>query len=122
MPYSYSYDEAKKIILVMQAGAANRYKEALDWMLYVRTDPRVGGGYGILCDLREGNLQLSPAEAFTCGTLLGRFFHGQKIAFVIPDALKPMLEKQVLAVRAAAEVQGFSDARDAERWLGAASG
>ena len=117
MAYAHSFDADRKLILVVQSEGENYYKEMLDWMMAVRTDPAFSRGYGILCDFRDGTVQLSPTDAFTCGTILQYFFAGQKVAFVIPDGLKPMVEKQVLAVHTALEVRGFALLQDAENWL-----
>lgn len=118
MAYSHSYDVEKKIILVVQAGTANHYKEMLDWMMAARTDPLFGNSYGILCDLREGFVHLSSIDAYTCGSILRYFFPGQKIAFLIPDSLRPTLENLVLAVQSTVKVREFAGLKDAEDWLG----
>ena len=119
MAYSYSYHAGQKIILVLQTGTTNYYKETLDWMMNVRADPQYDRKYGVLCDFREGTVHLTSTDAFTCGMLLGRLFAGHRIAYVIPDALKAMVEKQILAVQSAAQVRDFSAIRDAEAWLAA---
>lgn len=121
MAYSLSYDADKKIILVVQSGTANHYKEMLDWMMLARTDRRFSREYGILCDLREGMVRLSPTDAYTCGSILKYFFPGQRIAFVIPGGLKAILEQLALAVQTTAKVRDFAELRDAESWLGAAA-
>src|SRR5260221_4221204 len=108
MAYSYSYHATTKIIQVVQSGIANCVKETLHWMMAVRTDKRFGSEYGILCDFREGSVQISSNDAFTCGTIISYFFPKQKIAFVIPDILRSMVVKQALAVQRAAELRSFS--------------
>jgi len=117
MAYSYSYHVGQAIVLVLQTGMANYYTEMLNWMMNVRSDPRFTREYAILCDFRDGTLELSLADAFTCGTVLNCLFKGQKIAFVVPDALKAVVSKLSLESRSAADVRDFSAMQDAENWL-----
>ena len=119
MAYSHSYDVIHKFILVVQSGMDNSWERMLEWMRNVRTDPSFDNEYGILCDFREGAAQLSATEAYACGTVLGKFFQGQKIAYVIPDSFKAIVEQHVLGVQSKAEVRSFSDLQDAENWLSA---
>ena len=119
MAYTHMYDVHNRIILVVQSGTQNHYKEMLDWMSIVRADPGFDRKYGLLCDFREGTVQLSSTDAYTCGTMLREFFAGQKIAFVVPDGLRTMVEMLVLAIQSAAQLRSFSGMQAAENWLGA---
>jgi hypothetical protein len=117
MAYVHAFDAARNLILVVQSGTENVYKDMLDWMRVVRTDPAFLHQYGLLCDLREGKVVLSQTDAFTCGTVLRYFFPAQKVAFVVPAYLEQMVAQQALAVQKTLEVRGFARLEDAESWL-----
>jgi hypothetical protein len=117
MTYTIIIDAPNRLARVTADGTEHM-EAALESMRSLRRDPAFRPGYGVLCDLRRQSFVPDAMQASGLGTLMGGFFYGHRLAFVIADAAHVMAQHMVIAA-ASSEVMArvFGDPREAESWL-----
>ena len=116
MPYTITFDAARKRIIIFVTAPVSRY-DALVGLREVRTHPEFKTDYGILINVQAVDRPPSAAGAIELGNVMKVFFPGQKIAFISPNPVTT--EWAFLHVTASAKVHlsYFKDTSEAEAWL-----